>query len=307
MSDASNKLWYRRQLQRLHEEAPEGEKTTPEEALRHLPIECIGEVLDVVSRKFVECGERYLIEGNKGKCDEFIRAHLDVCERYNNLNSQYYQDIARIAGMYWVRKAMANGEPKYTCVYVDVPQIPASPLSGTRTLCSIDSWMDDVKDGTPEPPSERARSEQPSTETSRLSALTCEDGLPEQPCTCKAKDNSQRSPPKNLSSKQTTVEKGSKRKKIVKKKTIPARAIKEGTKHRLRGTKEQRPSDVVISSDDSGVKETIPAKIEKNTNYWLRGTKRQRPSDIVLSSDDSGVNETVPVYLRRSKRIQIIG
>jgi hypothetical protein len=49
MSASANtysKTRYGQQLDRLHREAPDDQKTTPEDALRHLPVECLAEVVD---------------------------------------------------------------------------------------------------------------------------------------------------------------------------------------------------------------------------------------------------------------------
>lgn len=144
-TDTPDKSWYYSQLSRLHDEAPAGEKTVLEEALRHLSIESLAEIIDVL---FVDCkylhvnAEQWLIDGDKNKCADFIKKQSDMFEQYQLLKPGYYRAVARIIAHFFIRKAeqkMGIRKPEY--IQINVPKLPDSPLSGPPTPCSVDSWI----------------------------------------------------------------------------------------------------------------------------------------------------------------------
>ena len=154
-TDSYAKVWYHKQLDRLHEEAPSGDKTVPAEALRHLPVECLAEVLDLTfdhndPRSF---GERCLVEGDKTKFDEFIRAQLDIFERFGLLYSNHYRNMARIIAHHFIRKVEEKmGYTRPSHIQVKVPMISRSPpSSGPPTPCTVLSWINNVVDSASQP------------------------------------------------------------------------------------------------------------------------------------------------------------
>ena len=152
-SDAHSKAWYGRQLDRLNREAPKDTRTAVEDALRHLPIECLAEVLDSTFKNYDTrasgFAERCLAEGDIDTYHAFIKAHHDIIERFDMPSPNHYRNLARIIGHHYVRQAeKKNGITKPAAVQVYVPKLPDSPDSSTPPEYSVLSWIDKVEEDT---------------------------------------------------------------------------------------------------------------------------------------------------------------
>jgi hypothetical protein len=149
------KGWYGRQLDRLHREAPEDQKTTPEDALRHLPIESLAEVLDLTFQNYETrasgFAERCLVDGEIDTYLAFIKAHHDILERFDLPAPNHYQELASIIAVHFIRKKEKKlGFTKSTVVYERKPQelpviLPAGPLSASPAPPSVSSWINKLE------------------------------------------------------------------------------------------------------------------------------------------------------------------
>lgn len=127
----SDKRWYDRQLDRLHHEAPDDQKTTPEDALRHLPVEYLAEVLDETFKNYETrasgFAERCLVKEEIDTYHAFIKAHQDILQRFDMPAPNYYGDLATIIGTYFIRKKEIQLGITNTSV-VKVRPTPASKM-----------------------------------------------------------------------------------------------------------------------------------------------------------------------------------
>lgn len=277
-ADTYCKAWYGRQLDRLHREAPVDKKTTPEDALRHLPIECLAEVLDTTFKNYDTrasvFAERCLVEGDMDTYHAFIKAHHDILEQFDMPSPNHYQDMARIIGNHYIRQAeRRNGITRTTIVKVSSPKMPNSPLSGSPTPPSVLSWINKVEDSISEPP--------PFLEESlpEPAANTPEDsfsGTPIEPAPRAPEPTESASPPQ----RQRHPRKAK------------TESVNQGLVESLPTQKKQTTSNGAGRGRRAAKKEPTPSTIiEKDANKQPRGTKRQRPGDAMVLSEESQVTQ----------------
>jgi hypothetical protein len=290
-ADAYSKAWYGRQLDRLHREAPEDQKTTPEEALRHLPVESLAEVLDTTFQNYDTrasgFAERCLVEGELDIYHAFIKAHHDIIERFDMPAPNYYRDLASIIGKHFIRKKEKQlGITKSMVTTVrPAPKMPDSPLSDSPAPLSISSWINKVEDNTFEP--------NPHFGQDRPEPLTYtpEDSSPDASMNLqhKAPEPATHIPevcfsgvPTNIapqSLEQTAITSPPQRQRHPRKaKSESANQIPSKSSQR-RATKKPGRGRKAANNGP-----TIAADTEADTHKQARGTKRSRAEDAVVSS-----------------------
>ncbi len=270
-SDANSKAWYHRQLDRLHREAPAVDRTTPEDALRHLPIESLAEVIDTTFKNYdtraTIFAERCLEEGNVDTFHAFLKAHHDIMQRFGLPSPNHYRDMARIIGFHFIRKVERKIGIEPTEVKNFVVQIPDSPLSGPPTPGSILSWVNNLDETCCEPQDQ-------------------EESLPALIVTRFA--NGISTSPDNRALEATSTgentESPRRQRHPRKAKTSTVNQESENPPH----TRLKRAGKCFASGMDPEKREPTPATTpEKETNQLAKGTKRRRAEDAFVLTEDS--------------------
>jgi hypothetical protein len=287
--DAYSKTWYGRQLDRLHREAPEDQKTSPEDALRHLPVEYLAEVVDETFKNYETrasgFAERRLVEGDMDTYHAFIKAHQDIIERFDMPAPNYYGDLATIIGSYFIRKREIQLGITETTVFKvrPVPEMPDSPLSDSPAPLSISSWINKVEDNTVEPSphfeenlpgplTHALQNSSPGAPRNLERALpdpnirTPEDSFPGAPININPQ-SSEHVTPKNPPQRQRHPRK--------------AKSVSQSPPKTLQSAVAKRPGRG-RKAGNSGP--TIVADTETDIHKEQRGTKRPRTGDAVASS-----------------------
>jgi hypothetical protein len=275
-ADTYSKAWYGRQLDRLHREAPADKKTTPEDALRHLPIECLAEVLDTTFKNYDTrasvFAERCLVEGDMDTYHAFIKAHHNILEQFDIPAPNHYRDMARIIGNHYIRQAeRRNGITRTTIVKVSSPKMPNSPLSSSPTPPSVLSWINKVEDSTSEPPP------------------FLEEGLPE--LTANTPEGSfSRAPISSAPREPESTESTSPPQRQRHPRKAKTESVSQGPVESLPAQKNQATSNGAGRDRRAAKKEpTSSTIIKKDANKQPNGTKRQRPGDAMVLSEHSQV------------------
>ncbi|KAE9381169.1 hypothetical protein N431DRAFT_440057 [Stipitochalara longipes BDJ] len=290
MAVPADKAWYGRQLDRLHRDAPTDQKTIPEDALRHLPVEYLAEVLDETFKNYETrasgFAERCLVEGNMDTYLAFIKAHQNILERFDMPAPNYYGDLATIIGTYFIRKKEIQLGIMETTIRREVraaPKMPDSPLSESPAPLSISSWINKVETNTIEPTYHAIPKPPPHTpeDSSPQESL---DTAPD-PTTNTPEDSFSVAPMKfNRQLSEQTPSASPLRQRHPRKvnsesvnQSPPKPSGRGSTKKLGRGRKATNKGP------------TIVADAETNTHKQPRGTKRLRAGDAVAASEDAHV------------------
>ena len=300
-ADLYSKAWYGRQLERLHREAPEDQKTTPEDALRHLPVEYLAEVLDETFKNYdtraAGFAERCLVEGDLDTYHAFIKAHHDILERFDMPAPNYFGDLAMIISTYFIRKKEIQLGFTETTVHTvrAAPKMPSPLLSDSPSPPSISSWINKVEDNALEPTlNSQQELPEPLTHTPEDSSprepITLEQPIP-RPATHTPK-NIFSGAPMNFESPlpAQTITTPPRRQR----QQHPRKAKSESANPSPPKTLPSTRPRATVNTPGRGRRvanngPTIAADTETGTDKQPKGRKRARAGDAVVSSEDAQV------------------